>query len=80
MRQVNLNVIEEMGINYRIEKNNIILQLKAILDTGSESIIGSEERLGRFITDGGKIINILSVLNKRKSYKAREVVIGKKHI
>ena len=71
LRKVDLNMVEKMWIRYRIEKDNIILQLKAILDTGSESIIGSEERLGKIITDGCKETNVLSVVNKKKPYKAR---------
>ena len=47
-------MVEEVEIDYRIEKENIVLELKAILDTGSESIIGAEDRLGKIITDGGK--------------------------
>ena len=66
-------MVEEVGINYRIEKENIDLELKAILDTGCESIIGAEDRLGKIITDGGKDITVRSVINKRKSYKAREI-------
>ena len=52
---------------------NIVLELKAILDTGSESIIGAEDRLGKIIIDGSKDTTVRSVLNKRKSYKAREI-------
>ena len=47
LRQVSLEMVEEVGINYRIEKENIVLELKAILDTGRESIIGAEDRLER---------------------------------
>ena len=51
----------------------MMLELKAILDTDSESIIGSEERLGKIITEKGRQTSVNSVLNKKKSYKAREV-------
>ena len=70
LRQVSFDMVEEVEINYRIEKENIVLELKAILDTRSESIIGAEDRLGKIITDGSKDTTVRSVLNKRKSYKA----------
>ena len=38
---VDISVIEGMQIECRLEGNSIILQLKAILDTGSEINIGS---------------------------------------
>ena len=71
--QVDISVIEGMQIDYRLEGNSIILQLKAILDTGSEINIGSEKRMGKYIVECGRKTNILSVLNKKKFYGAREI-------
>ena len=38
LRQVSLYMVEEVEIDYRREKENIVLEFKAIIDTGSESL------------------------------------------
>ena len=60
VNQVDVEVLETMRINYRVEGSYITLQLKAILDTGSEINIGSEKRMGKFIIDHGRHTSILS--------------------
>ena len=76
LRQVSLEMVEEVGINYRIEKENIVLELKAILDTGSESIIGAEDRLGKIIIDGGKDTTVGSVLKRENSTRLGKLRSG----
>ena len=43
-----------MERDYRLEKENIVLELKAILDTGSESIIGKSYKARE--DEGGQIM------------------------
>ena len=66
VNQVDVGVLEAMRINYKIERSYITLQLKAILDTGTEINIGSEKRMGKFIIDHGRHTSIVSVLNKKR--------------
>ena len=65
LRQVSFDMVEEVELDYRIEKENIVLELKAILDTGSESVIVAKDILRKIIIDGSKDKTASSVFNKR---------------
>ena len=71
--QIKLNIVEELGIPYSNTWDYIILMLKGILDSGSESTVAETSRLGQIVADKGRKTSICSVLSSNRKYKAREV-------
>ena len=68
---VRVNKVEEMGIPYSTTGEYIVLMLKGILDSGSESTVAEKSKFGRIVQDKGQKTSICSVLNSDKKYFTR---------